>query len=79
MPSSIDSASSLVAGARRNVMSFSTSTSTPPMPNATSLPNDGSVTAPMITSCPPPIICCTCTPRMVALASYFLALATIVS
>ena len=30
-----------VAGASRNVMSFITSTSTPPRPNATSLPNDG--------------------------------------
>ena len=53
MPSSIDSASSSVAGARRNVMSFSTSTSTPPRPNATSLPNEGSVTAPTMTSWPP--------------------------
>ena len=77
MPSSIDSASSLVAGASRNVMSFITSTSTPPRPNATSLPNEGSVTAPMITSCPPPTICCTCTPRICAFLSYFFALARI--
>src|SRR6266540_3865817 len=69
MPSSIASAPSRVAGASRNVMSFSTSTSTPPRPNATSLPNDGSVTAPTITSWPPPSICWTCTPRMVAFAS----------
>ena len=68
MPSSIDSASSFEAGARRKVMSFNTSTSTPPRPNATSLPNDGSVTAPTITSCPPANICCTCTPRIVAFA-----------
>ncbi len=40
MPSSIDSASAFVAGANRNVMSFSTSTRMPPNPNATSLPND---------------------------------------
>ncbi len=79
MPSSIDSASSLVAGARRNVMSFITSTSTPPSPNATSLPNEGSVTAPTITSWPPDSICCTCTPRSVALASYFFALAMMVA
>ncbi len=77
MPSSIDSASSFDAGASRNVTSFITSTSTPPSPKATSLPNDGSVTAPMITSCPPPTICCTCTPRICALRSYFLALAMI--
>ena len=79
MPSSIDSASSCVAGASRNVTSFSTSTRTPPRPNATSLPNDGSVTAPMITSWPPVSICCTCTPLIVAFASYLRALATIVS
>ena len=59
MPSSIDSASSLVAGARRNVMSFSTSTRIPPRPKATNLPNAGSVTAPMMTSLPPVSICCT--------------------
>ncbi len=57
MPSSIDSASSLVAGARRKVMSFSTSTSTPPRPKATSLPNEPSVIEPMITSVPPTSIC----------------------
>src|SRR5688572_4085215 len=79
MPSSIDSASSRVAGASRNVMSFITSTSTPPRPNATSLPNDGSVTAPTITSCPPFSICWTCTPSRSAFASYFFALAMIVS
>ena len=68
-----------VAGARRNVMSFSTSTRTPPRPNATSLPNAGSVTAPMITSWPP------CehllhlhAERCFALALYFFALAMIV-
>ena len=66
MPSSIDSASSRVAGARRKVMSFSTSTSTPPRPKATSLPKAGSVTAPMMTSCPPVSICWTCTPSMLA-------------
>ncbi len=38
MLSSIESASSWLVGARRKVMSFSTSTSTPPMPKATSLP-----------------------------------------
>ncbi|MNL39597.1 hypothetical protein D3C87_1618830 [compost metagenome] len=78
MPSSIDSASSLVAGAMRKVMSLSTSTSTPPRPKATSLPNDGSVTAPMMTSWPPVIICCTCTPMISALALYFLAFSTMV-
>ena len=51
----------------------------PPRPNATSLPNDGSVTAPMMTSWPPMIICCTCTPCRLALASYFFALAMIVA
>src|ERR1700686_600526 len=79
MPSSIDSASSRVAGASRKVMSFSTSTRMPPKPNATSLPNEGSVTAPMMTSWPPASICCTCTPRSFALASYFLALAMMVA
>ena len=79
MLSSIDSASVADAGASRNVMSFITSTSTPPKPNATSLPNEGSVTAPMITSSPPPAICCTCTPRRSALRSYFFALAMIVA
>ena len=42
-----------VAGARRKVMSFSTSTSTPPRPKATSLPKLPSVTAPTMTSWPP--------------------------
>src|SRR6202165_3937388 len=42
MPSSIDNASSLVAGARRKVMSFSTSTSTPPRPKGRSLPTEPS-------------------------------------
>ena len=79
MPSSIDSASFCVAGARRKVMSFSTSTSTPPRPNATSLPKLPSVTAPTITSWPPPSICCTCTPTILASALYFLALAMMVS
>ena len=60
-------------------MSFITSTSTPPRPNATSLPNEGSVTAPTITSCPPFSICCTWTPSRSAFASYFFALAMIVS
>ena len=69
MPSSIESASSREAGAKRKVMSFNTSTSTPPKPKATSLPNEGSVTAPTMTSCPPLSICCTCTPRSFALAS----------
>ena len=78
MPSSIDSASSLVAGARRKVMSFSTSTSTPPRPNATSLPNDPSVTAPMMTSWPPSSICWTWMPSILASALYFLALARMV-
>ena len=79
MPSSIDSASSRDAGASRNVMSFSTSTRMPPRPNATSLPNAGSVTAPTMTSCPPPSICWTCTPRRFAFALYFFALAMIVA
>jgi hypothetical protein len=57
MPSSIESASSRVTGARRKVMSFKTSTSTPPRPNATSLPKLPSVTAPMMTSWPPASIC----------------------
>jgi hypothetical protein len=77
--SSIDSASGFDAGARRNVTSCSTSTSTPPRPKATSLPKLGSVTAPTITSWPPPTICCTCTPCSTALRLYFFALATIVS
>ena len=79
MPSSIDSASSFDAGARRNVMSFSTSTRMPPRPNATSLPNEGSVTAPTITSCPPCSICWIWTPSKWAFGSYFLALAMIVA
>ena len=54
IPSSIDSASSAVSGASRKVTSLSTSTSTPPRPKATTLPNVGSVTAPTMTSCPPP-------------------------
>ena len=45
----------------------------------TDLPNEGSVTAPMITSWPPFTICWICTPWMRALASYFFALATMVS
>lgn len=60
--SSIDFASSAVTGARRNVMSFNTSTSTPPRPKATTFPNVGSVTAPMMTSWPGGTSCCTCTP-----------------
>ena len=56
-----------VAGASRKVMSFSTSTRMPPRPKATSLPNAGSVTAPMMTSWPPASICCTWTPRISAL------------
>ena len=60
-------------------MSLSTSTRTPPRPKATSLPNTGSVTAPMITSWPPASICCTWTPRMFAFALYFFALAMTVS
>ena len=48
MPSSIEAASSCVAGARRKVTSLSTSTSTPPMPKATSLPKLSSVIAPTI-------------------------------
>jgi hypothetical protein len=79
MPSSMDMASSLVAGARRKVMSFNTSTSTPPRPKATSLPKLLSVMAPTITSWPPLIICCTCTPRIRASAWYFLAFSTICS
>ena len=79
MPSSMERASSRVAGARRKVMSLSTSTSTPPMPNATSLPKLLSVTAPTITSWPPLIICCTCTPTTRASALYFFALAMMVS
>ena len=66
---SIDSASSRVAGASRNVMSFNTSTRMPPRPKATSLPKAGSVTAPMSTSWPPESICWTCTPSMVAFGS----------
>ncbi len=79
MPSSIDSASAFDAGARRNVMSFSTSTRMPPSPNATSLPNAGSVTAPTITSWPPATICWTWTPSSSALRLYFFALAMIVA
>ncbi len=79
MPSSIERASALVAGARRKVMSFSTSTSTPPRPNATSLPKLPSVTAPTITSWPPFSICCTWMPSILASALYFFALARMVS
>ena len=79
MPSSIEKASSRVAGARRKVMSFSTSTSTPPRPNATSLPNEPSVIEPTITSVPPLSICWTWTPSILASALYFLALARMVS
>lgn len=50
--SSMDSASSALTGASRNVTSLRTSTSTPPSPNATTFPNVGSVTAPTMTSCP---------------------------
>ncbi len=57
MPSSIDRASSRVAGASRKVMSFKTSTSTPPRPKATSLPNEPSVIDPTMTSVPPFSIC----------------------
>ncbi len=61
-------------------MSLSTSTSTPPRPNATSLPKLWSLTAPTITSCAPVgSICCTCTPLTTAPALYFFAFATIVS
>ncbi len=80
MPSSIESASSRVAGASRNVTSLSTSTSTPPRPNATSLPKLWSVTAPTMTSCAPVgSICCTWMPEICAAGSYRFALATIVS
>src|SRR6185437_6595769 len=41
--------------------------------------NDGSVTAPTITSWPPVSICWTCTPSSVALGSYFAAFAMIVA
>ncbi len=80
MPSSIESASLREVGASRNVTSLSTSTSTPPSPNATSLPKLPSLTAPTITSCAPVgSICCTCTPVIVGSALYFFAFATIVS
>ncbi len=67
--SSIDSASSGVTGASRNVTSLRTSTSTPPSPNATTFPNVGSVTAPTITSCPCGSNSCTWTPSMRASTS----------
>src|SRR5216683_1295550 len=79
MPSSIDSASCLVAGASRKVMSLRTSTSTPPRPKATSLPNDPSVTAPTMTSCPPSSICWTWMPSILASDLYFLAFARMVA
>ena len=60
-------------------MSLSTSTRMPPRPNATSLPNEGSVTAPMMTSCPPCSICWIWTPSRWAFGSYFFALAMIVA
>ena len=78
MPSSMESASALVAGASRKVMSLRTSTRTPPRPKATSFPKLGSVTAPMMTSCPPWIICWTCTPKIMASALYFLAFSMMV-
>ncbi len=68
----------MLAGARRNVTSFVTSTSTPPNPNATTLPKLGSVTAPTMTS-RPAAICCTWMPSIRALRLYFLALAVIVA
>ncbi len=68
MPSIMERASSRLAGARRKVMSFKTSTNTPPSPNATSLPKLGSVTAPTMTSWAWGSICCTCTPVMSASA-----------
>ena len=78
MPSSIESASSVLAGARRKVTSFSTSTRTPPSPKATSLPKLGSVTAPTITSCAWPVsICWTWTPSTLALGAWPLAASTI--
>ncbi|MGY3411403.1 hypothetical protein ACVWZV_007516 [Bradyrhizobium sp. GM5.1] len=60
-------------------MSFRTSTSTPPRPKATSLPNEASVIDPTITSVPPASICCTWTPSILASDLYFLALERIVS
>lgn len=68
--SSMDSASSALTGASRNVTSLRTSTSTPPSPNATTFPNVGSVTAPTMTSCPCGSNSWTCTPSMRADAAY---------
>ena len=60
--SNMAAACSRVVGASRKVTSRSTSTSTPPKPNATSLPKVGSVTAPTITSCAAASCFCTSTP-----------------
>ena len=78
IPSIIDSAVSVVAGASRNVTSLSTSTSTPPSPNATTLPKVSSVTVPTITSWPELSSCCTWTPTIRASAWYALALSMMV-
>jgi len=67
--SSMDSASSASTGASRKVTSLSTSTSTPPSPNATTFPNVGSVTAPTMTSCPFGSSSWICTPAIRAPAS----------
>ena len=77
MPSIIESASSVLVGASRKVTSLSTSTRTPPRPNATILPKVWSVTEPMITSWPSVSICCTWTPRISASALYAFALSMI--
>jgi hypothetical protein len=66
MSSSILSASSPETGASRKVTSFNTSTRTPPRPNAITLPKVGSVTAPTMTSWPPPTSCCTWMPSIFA-------------
>ena len=79
MPSTISAALSGEVGARRNVTSRSTSTSTPPMPNVTTGPNDGSVMAPTSTSVPSDSICCTWTPVMSASDLYALAFSMMVS
>lgn len=73
----MDSASSASTGASRNVTSLSTSTSTPPSPNATTLPNVGSVTAPTMTSSPCGSSSWICTPSIRAAASYARAFSTI--
>ena len=79
MSSSMPIASWCEVGARRKAASCITSTMTPPMPKATSLPKLGSVTAPTMTSCAAPSMRCTCTPSIAAPGWWATAFAIIVA